>query len=124
MKVTHLLSLADHAVSARPEKPATAIAHDCPDARSVVFRIQPGQQVPEHTSDSSVTLVVLDGMGFVSGAEGDRIVSRGDLVTYEPNEPHGMRAASTTLVLLALIAPRPGARQSAVPLAMAAHAGA
>ena len=122
MKVTHLLSLAEHAVSARPDRPATAIAHDSADARSVVFRIAPGEIVPEHVSPSTVTLLVIDGMGFVSGAGGERIVSRGDLVTYEPNEPHGMRAASNTLVLLAVIAPRPGVRVAAEPVALAMNA--
>ena len=69
-------------------------------------------------------LLVIDGMGFVSGAGGERIVSRGDLVTYEPNEPHGMRAASNTLVLLAVIAPRPGVRVAAEPVALAMNARA
>lgn len=123
MKVTHLLALAEHAVSARPDRPATAIAHDCPDARSVVFRIAPGQEVPEHVSMSSVTLVVLDGMGVVSGAGGERIVSRGDLVTYDPDEPHAMRAVSGPLVLLAVIAPRPGVRHAG-PLELASVAKA
>lgn len=121
MNVTHLLSLAEHAVS-RAGRPATAIAHDCEDARSVVFRITPGQEVAAHTSPSSVALVVLDGMGTVTGATGERIVSRGDLITYEPNEPHAMRAMSGPLVLLALITPRPGVRQAAEPVALA-HAG-
>ena len=123
MKVIHLPTLAERAVAARPDKPATAIAHDSPDSRSVVFRIAPGQEVPEHTSTSSVTLVVLDGMGVVSGADGERIVRRGDLVTYEPNEPHAMRATSGPLVLLAVITPRPGARMAEpFELAIAARA--
>ena len=124
MKVTHLLGLAEHALSPRPGKPGTAIAHDSPDARCVVFRIAPGEAVPEHTNPSTVSLVVLDGMGVVSGADGDRIVSRGDLVTYEPDEPHAMRATTTTLVLLAVIAPRPGARRAPELVALGANAGA
>ena len=124
MNVTHLLSLAEHAVSSRPGKPATAIAHDSPDGRSVVFRIAPGEEVPVHQSASTVTLCVLDGMGSVSGAEGERIVSRGDLVAYAPHEPHGMRALGSTLVILASISPRPGARQASPSLAMASSAGA
>ena len=106
MNVTNALAVAMRAVSARPDRAATALLHDSEDARFVVFRIGPNQSVPPHRNASSVTLVVLDGMGIVSGASGERIVARGDLVTYEPNEIHGMRAASGTFELLAIIAPR------------------
>lgn len=106
MNVVNALAAAARAVSARPDRAATAMLHDSEDARFVVFRIAPGQSVPPHRNASSVTLVVLDGMGIVSGATGERIVSRGDLVTYDPLEVHGMRAASGTLELLAIIAPR------------------
>jgi quercetin dioxygenase-like cupin family protein len=108
-----------HAVSARPDRAATALLHDSDDARFVVFRISPGQSVPPHRNASSVTLVVLDGMGIVSGANGERIVSRGDLVTYDPHEVHGMRAASGTLELLAIIAPRQRAEPVTAPQALA-----
>ena len=118
MHVYNALVSAERAVSARPDRPATALVHDSDDARFVVFRLTPGQQVPPHTNGSSVTLLVLDGMGVVSGAEGDRIVVRGDLVTYEPGELHGMRATSSTLHLLAVIAPRQRVA-STVPLALA-----
>jgi len=37
-------------------------------------------------------------------------VAAGDVVTYDPNEIHGMRAADEELVLLATITPRPGSR--------------
>jgi quercetin dioxygenase-like cupin family protein len=40
----------------------------------------------------------------------DRPVATGDVVTYEPNELHGMRAVTEELVLLATITPRPGTR--------------
>jgi hypothetical protein len=33
----------------------------------------------------------------------------GDLVSYDTGEVHGMRAGDETLVLMATIAPRPGA---------------
>lgn len=102
--------LAVAAVTARPERPATATVHDAPDARLVVFRIEPGQQVPPHTNRSLVILSVQEGSGVVSGADGDRTVHAGDVVVYEPNEPHGMRALEERFIVLATIAPRPGAR--------------
>ena len=106
MNVVNALVSAEHATAARPDRPATALLHDSADARFVVFRIAPGQEVPPHSNASSVTLLVLDGMGIVTGDEGDRIVRRGDLVTYAPGEAHAMRAVSSTLHLLAVIAPR------------------
>lgn len=94
-------------VAANPTRPATALVHDVPDARVVVFRIEPGQAVAVHTSPSTVVMFVVSGSGSVSGAEGDRAVHAGDVVTYAPNEPHGMRSEGEQLVITAVIAPRP-----------------
>lgn len=108
MKVQTLSALAAQAVSANPTRPATMVVHDSADARVVLFRIEPGQAVPPHTSPSTVLLNVVSGSGIVSGADGEREVRAGDIVAYAPNEPHGMRATSERLVLAAVIAPRPG----------------
>lgn len=110
MKVVEPAAAARDAVAAHPERPATALVHDGPDVRLVVFRIAPGQAVAVHTSPSTVVLHVLSGDGVVSGVEGERAVRAGQVVVYQPNEPHSMRAADQELVLLAAIAPRPGGR--------------
>ena len=104
------VALATRAVSASGSRPATAVIHDSPDARVVVFRIEPGQAVPVHTSPSTVLLTVLSGRGLVSGGEGEREVGPGELVAYDPRAPHGMRATDGQLLLMAIIAPRPGDR--------------
>lgn len=109
MKTHDPRALAEAAVAAQPGRPASALVHDTPDARLVVFRIEPGQQVLPHTSPSTVILSIAGGRGIVSGADGDRAVRAGDLVAYEPNELHGMRALEERLIVLAVIAPRPGA---------------
>jgi quercetin dioxygenase-like cupin family protein len=105
---------AREAVAASPSRPATAVLHDSPDARLVVFRIAPGQAVPPHRSSSTVQLLVLEGTGTLSGEEAgapvDRPCAAGDVALYAPNELHGMRAADDTLLLLATITPRPGSR--------------
>jgi quercetin dioxygenase-like cupin family protein len=101
---------ARNAVAPHPERPATALVHDAPDVRLVVFRIAPGQAVAAHTSPSTVLLHVVSGAGVVSGAEGERDVKAGEVVAYAPDEPHSMRATDRELVLLAAIAPRPGGR--------------
>lgn len=110
MKVLSILAAARQAVSAQPSRPATALLHDVADARVVVFRIEPGQEVTPHTSTSTVLLNVVAGTGTVSGAGGESPVSAGDLVTYEEGELHGMKAGSEQLVLVAIITPRPGTR--------------
>ena len=110
MKVLSALGAARDAVSAQPSRPATALLHDVPDARAVVFRIDPGQEVAPHTSTSTVMLSVVSGSGTVSGASGESSVKAGDLVTYEVGELHGMKAGAEQLVLVAFITPRPGAR--------------
>jgi quercetin dioxygenase-like cupin family protein len=97
------------AVTAKPSRPATAVVHDSPDARLVVFRIEPGQQVAPHTSPSTVLLSVLSGSGIVSDAGDERTVGPGALITFAPDEVHGMRALDERFCVLAVIAPRPGA---------------
>ena len=111
MKVLDLCIAASTARSARDDRPATAIVHDSADVRLVVFRIAPGQEVAPHRSTSTVLLTALEGSGFFVHADGEIAASAGTCVACEPNELHGMRAATETLVVLATISPRPGARQ-------------
>ena len=66
--------------------------------------------MPPHRSPSTVLLTVLAGTGTLSGAEGERVCTAGDVVAYAPDELHGMRATDGELQLLATITPRPGAR--------------
>ena len=108
MKVHDTESIASAAISAQPGRPASALMHDSADARVVLFRIDPGQEVAVHTSTSSVLLSIVSGEGTVSGSDGEKVVRAGDFVTYAPGEPHGMRAGATRFVIAAVIAPRPG----------------
>lgn len=105
--------------SANATRPATAVVHDSTDARVIVFRIAPGQSVSPHRSASTVMLLVLSGRGIVTGGDGERAVTRGDLITYEPNELHGMHSTTEELSLVAIIAPRPGS-QRAEPVSIGA----
>jgi quercetin dioxygenase-like cupin family protein len=110
------------AQSGAAARPATAIVHDSADARLIVFRIAPGQSVAPHSSPSTVMLSIISGRGTVSGDGRDVDVAAGDLVTYAPDEMHGMRATTEELALLAIIAPRPGSRRTdPVPLTSGAR---
>lgn len=112
MKRFDPLAAARQAVSNRPDRPATAIVHDSPDVRLIVFKLAPGQTVAPHRSTSSVQLTVLAGSGTLTGeADGapvEQPCSVGDVVVYLPQELHGMQAGSDELLLLATITPRPG----------------
>ena len=110
MKALAPRAAARDAIAASAARPAMAIVHDTPDVRLVVFRLAPGQEVPPHTSPSTVLLTVLEGAGTLSGAGEERRCSAGDVVLYAPGELHGMRADDAELLLLATIAPRPGGR--------------
>ena len=109
---------AREAVAANASRPATAIIDDSPDARLVVFRLAPGQEVPPHRSASTVQLTVLEGAGVLSGEEAgaprERRCDAGDVVVYAPGELHGMRAERGELLLLATITPRPGAPRGGI----------
>jgi quercetin dioxygenase-like cupin family protein len=110
MKLYDPRAAAAQAVTNNPSRPATALLHDSADARVVMFRIESGQQVPVHTSTSTVLLVVVSGTGTVAGGDSERRVGPGDIIAYDPREPHGMRADGEQLVIAAIIAPRPGSR--------------
>ena len=110
MKHLSALESARTAIAANAGRPATATIYDSDDVRMVVFRLSPGQSVPPHRSKSTVTLTVLHGAGFFSGESEEIPCTPGDVVAYEPNEVHGMRADKEELLLLAEIAPRPGTR--------------
>jgi quercetin dioxygenase-like cupin family protein len=119
MHVHDCLAIADNAVSTWAGRAATAIVHDSADARMVVFRLDAGDAVAMHTSTSTVILSVIRGTGVISGPAGgeteetqDVIVSAGTVVTYEPDELHGMSAPGGPFVVLATITPRPGCRKS------------
>ena len=107
MKLYDARVAATRAVTNNPDRPATALLHDSADARIVMFRIESGQEVPVHTSTSTVLLVVVSGTGTVAGGDAERRVGPGDIVAYDPQEPHGMRADGEQFVIAAIIAPRP-----------------
>jgi len=115
MRLIDLHQMATGAVAANPTRPATAVVHDSPDARLIVFRLAPGQAVPPHSNASTVTLTVVSGRGFARGGDDECALAPGQTVVFEPNELHGMRAESEELVLLATITPRPGSRSREAP---------
>jgi len=117
MRVHDAMALAGKAESSSAGRAASAIMHDSPDVRLVVFRLNQDDSVAMHTSTSTVVLSVVSGTGVITGPVGGEIedvtVGEGSVVTYEPNELHGMRAPGGPFVVLATITPRPGGRTGA-----------
>ncbi len=91
----------------RAERHATALAHNAPDCRVVLFTLAPGQTVPVHTSTSTVVATVAQGNGVFTGADSQVELAPGASVIYEPNEPHGMTAGPHGMRFVAVIAPAP-----------------
>ena len=93
----------------RPDRPATQLLHDEPNARVVCFHVGPGQEVPPHTSESTVIVHVLEGEGLFRGERNETLLGPGGAAVYEPGEVHSMApAAEGGLRFLAIITPRPG----------------
>jgi quercetin dioxygenase-like cupin family protein len=117
MRIHNCLEIASKAVSGSVGRAASAIVHDSPDVRLVVFRMNLDDSVAMHTSTSTVVLSAISGTGVISGPVGGEIqdvtVSTGTVVTFEPNELHGMRASQGPFVVLAAITPRPVGRTHA-----------
>lgn len=89
-------------------KPISQLLAETPEMRIVGFYLQPGQEVPPHTSASRVLMTVLKGRGHMGTGAGVRPVGSGDWAACEPNEPHGF-SADEEMVVLAVIAPSPSA---------------
>lgn len=92
---------------ARAERHATALLHDERSCRVAGFTLSPGQEVPVHTSASTVTVLVVEGAGTFIGKDTRIVLRAGQALVYEPNEPHGMIAGDEGLRFVAVITPGP-----------------
>jgi hypothetical protein len=110
----HSRQAALEAVPARPGRPAAATLHESDDSRIVVFRIGSEEAVRPHRNRSTVQLVILEGIGVITGEARGTPIERpciaGDVIVFEPGELHGMRSTEGTLLVLAIITPRPGSQ--------------
>lgn len=89
------------------ERIVTEIIHSCQDMRVLLLNLSPGQSLPAQTSSSSVSLLLLSGHGeLLSGCDWVS-AGPGTIRFYPPQEPHGVRAVSEPITVLATLAPRP-----------------
>ena len=98
MKVTTL------AIPAQETRPATKILHVGDNFRVVSFTVDANQSIRSHVNDGSVTLYVMEGTGLFTGRDGQSAELRaGQMVTYEPCEPHGIASLNGLLRFVAFI---------------------
>lgn len=99
--------LSGNAPEPTPERHGSRLVHQSPDARVVAFRLQQGQVIPPHSSDSTVVVQVVDGEGVFEGADGELRLGPGAAAVYAPGETHSIRALEGGLHFLAILAPSP-----------------
>lgn len=91
------------------EYPVSKLVHDSAKARVVLFCLENGQEIPPHISASEVVMQVIEGEGSILAGEEEHPARRGTIVACATKEPHGFKAAKDRrMVILAIIAPRPG----------------
>lgn len=90
----------------RPDGYTTRLIHDCDCCRTVLFNLSSGQVVEPHTVNACVVMNVVAGSGMIRKGMEEIAVSKDDLVFFEPNELHGMRAVSEPMNVLATIIPK------------------
>ena len=91
----------------RSDRHASTLMHDEANSRIVFFALEPGQDVPVHTSSATVVVTIVDGSGTFIGDGVKSLMKTGDSVVYEPKEPHGMIAGEHGLRFVAVISPSP-----------------
>lgn len=82
------------------------LLHDSEKMRVVLFCLEAGQEIPEHTAPSEVLFYVLQGTGTVGIGEEKVAVRPAALAVCPPSIPHSANAQER-MVLLAVIAPAP-----------------
>ena len=99
MHIPNLISLAEFS-DAGPNK---KVLYDTPELKSILVSLKSGQDIPAHTTSSEVVMHVVSGEGsFYKGSDVPD-VKEGALVVCGPNEPHGIKAKTDMVVLVAKV---------------------
>jgi quercetin dioxygenase-like cupin family protein len=93
----------DARITSHESRAATQILLQEDGVRVVAFRLDAGQRVPEHSSQNSVYLAVIQGSGLFHGAGGAVEARAGDVVAYGPGEPHAIDSNAGVLAFIAFI---------------------
>ncbi|MCL5986843.1 MAG: hypothetical protein M1371_09840 [Actinobacteria bacterium] len=82
------------------------IVHDSPNFRIVTFYLKAGQGVSPHTVKSEVSMTILKGKGKLIIGDKSYDAEESEIAVCGSMERHGF-TATTDMLLLAVIAPRP-----------------
>lgn len=82
------------------------VVFDTPEIKIVEFAIPKFHEISAHTNPSKVTLYCVKGKGKFLKNNTWIEVQEGDIIIYDNNEPHGMKADEDTIVM-AMITPSP-----------------
>jgi quercetin dioxygenase-like cupin family protein len=94
------------AVEVEPHEPQILSTGD--DARTILLRIPPGEQLGEHGVHEHARIVIVDGEVEVATPQGERVsASSGHMLEFAPGERHAVVAKVDARVLL-LLSPWPG----------------
>jgi quercetin dioxygenase-like cupin family protein len=77
------------------------------DARAVLIRLDPGQQLGDHQVKERAWIVVVDGSVHIRAGSDAYDCGVGALAMFEPNERHSIEAPEGARILM-LLAPWPG----------------
>ena len=84
------------------------VLHTDDDARAVLIRIHPGQELGDHQVKESAWIAVVEGSVRVGAGDQQVEAHAGSLFRFEPNERHFVASEDGARILL-LLAPWPGA---------------
>lgn len=82
-----------------------------PECRAVVIDLQRGEELGDHRVRERAVVEVIAGRVSIDSSEGTVECETGTLVTFDPGEPHTLRALADARLLL-LLAPWPGAKHN------------
>lgn len=93
-------------IEAEPRQPQILASAD--DARTIVLRLQAGEELQEHEVHERARIVVVEGEVDVTTAAGDATpAGAGHLFEFDPGERHTIAARSDARLLL-ILTPWPG----------------
>ena len=96
-----------HEISAPEGTRDPVVLHSGDEARAVLIRIDPGQELREHQVKERAWITVVDGKARFE-CDGETLeAGPGTLVTFAPNERHAVATEGGARILL-LLAPWPG----------------
>ncbi len=90
-------------IAYQDEKAASQLIAEYGGTRVVAFSLEPGQEVPVHTSPATVFMLAFSGKGSLRSGEESFDVNAGEFVIVPPNAPHAMAAGAERFVVLAFI---------------------